>query len=300
MMPILKCFHVYDGRIQGMSSTIAIDSPCVELKGHNFTVNADLFVKAIDACESEPTYSFTEGKIHIKSGAYKVSLNLEEKDVYPLQTVSEASFKPIGGNVVSIFSKVLPFVNPKTDMNHWSNGALVHGKYVYATNNVVIVRAELPFYFDGVVNISVDILEEICRIQAQPISYSNVNNRLVFMYEDGSWIMGNALSTDWPSSIDTYIPTDVDAPVPPNFAFDVDKLAPFAVDDTIHFYPDKIAVGCDDNDASVGNYIFPRSAISCKWLKELLKIITDIDVGGNPMPFVGENIAGVVTRKRHE
>ena len=136
--------HIYAGRIQGQNGWLAIDAPCPELAGIEATVPAERFLKAVDACDGEPKLSLTDTSMTVSRKGFKARIPLLPHDSFPCVDVSGQP-DLTGIELLPTLRRLRSFVSEDAS-RPWSQGVLCVGNHAYATNNVILVRAQLPFH----------------------------------------------------------------------------------------------------------------------------------------------------------
>ena len=184
LIPVLSHFHVYDGRIQGSNGKIHIDAPCEDLKGFNFTVPAERFLKAVDACDGEPKLKVTaKQKLSISKGSFRALLPLGEHDAFPI-TKSEGKRVKYKGGLLQCFKTVYNFIGEDAS-RPWACGCLIRDGYVWATNNAVLIRTP----FDGELtelNVPSFAVDELLRIGEEFSTIKVTKNTIEFHYKNGA------------------------------------------------------------------------------------------------------------------
>ena len=125
---ILTHICVHDGRLQGADSKMALECACPELKGHSFTVPADKFIRAINACDSQPKLEMQEASIlKISKGRFKVTLPTLKVEDYPRAELGGQAF-PCPDGFVAALERIFPFISQDAS-RPWSLGVWLDGKY---------------------------------------------------------------------------------------------------------------------------------------------------------------------------
>ena len=203
LVPVLTNFHFYDGRVQGGNGRITIDAP-LDLGGVDITVPAVPFLRAVDACDGAPVLNVTPGgKLTMKKGGFKSLLPLSDQDAFPRVDVDLTEgtlWKPELGFIKALRT-IRPLIGDDAS-RPWSCGALFKDGYIYATNNVVMVR--IPWAMpDGIcINIPRFAVEELIRVGEEPAGFMFTKTSAVFVYgnlaEGTRWIKTQLFESAWP------------------------------------------------------------------------------------------------------
>jgi hypothetical protein len=295
LIPVLQCFHLYAGRIQGQNGKIAIDAPFQAFGVGDFTVPAERFLKAVDACDGEPTLNLTDGgKLTLKRKSFRATLPLGDHTTFPLATKSGELIE-LGGGLLPALRLLRPFVSEDAS-RPWSTGILLRDGYAYATNNIALVRTPLPWGF-GAVNLPVYAVDELLRIGQEPTAILQDNSALVFELGD-AWLRAHLLMGEWPSIETKFEGLTFGDPVPPLLTNAIDKILPFCPDPkmpVIKFGENGVSTTEGDHSAAVGDIPLPDGSYRAEVLQLVLGVATHVDFAAypNPIGFSGNDIEGM-------
>jgi hypothetical protein len=223
--------HITDGRIQGMDGRcVAIDSECAQLKGIQATVPADRFLRAVVACDGEPTITLSEKKLIIKRAGFKAMLPLMEHQDYPAVEgpPEDGERHLVKAGFVGALRRMKPFISQDAS-RPWSNGVLLKSGAMYATNNVILVS--LPFPAPIEVSLPTAAVDELIRVNQDPKEVLQTEHAIYFIY-DRFWMRVLHSVLPWPDVAGMLEKFDFDAleVVPGQLLDAVRKIA--------HFHPD--------------------------------------------------------------
>lgn len=301
LVPVLTHFHFYGGRVQGTNGHITVDSvlPGSTLDG---TVPAERFIKVLDRCTEEITLSQDAHHLTVKSGRFKAKIAFSQ-DPFPLMR-----HLAVDGGVPFMFQPAMwyavqaiqPFIG--TDASRpWSRSALIRGAYVYATNNVVLVRslwAGVPSLVpEGMTDVMLpeSLIDEMSR-HHEPITGALVSeNALQIDYrEPGStdpafWIRAVRNNESWPNVAPMFATLDgLTLPeVPEGLHTAVETVAPFCVDvklPVVRFGPGGVSTMEGDHMASIEGFDLPEAAFLAPHLLPALNLATHVDFSPFPGP----------------
>lgn len=298
LVPTLTHFHVYDGRIQGGNSRLSIDCACTEFNGFNFTVPAERFLKAADACEGEPNLKITDsGKLSVSKKRFKALLPLEDHEKYPLNE-NPNNYKNINSkSLIKALRMLQPFIGDDAT-RHWTNGIWINKGFAYATNNVVLARVEVEVQDSFI--LPAYAVEELLRIHKMPSGIQVTEQAAYFAYDDGTWIQTQLITGQWPESVaDMIIPTDNATVLPKEFTDAITKILPFCPEkDFPRLCLNDGMVATDDGvmSAEVDGFENMGGYFRAEPLLAVAGVANTIDFGSYPAPcyFSGDNIEGVL------
>lgn len=241
-VPVLRHFYIGGGIIRGSNGKMTICSP---IEGVPDCCPEGLsFIKAISSCESEPSLTLTKaGRVKISAGAFTAFVAAIPVEQH-LHVEPEGSRVAMAPGLLDAIKAMRSFVG--TDASRqWSTGILLTGTHAYATNNVIAVehvlattmpRACLPAF----------ALDELLRINEDPIAYSSSANNLTFYFTGDRWVKTQLLPSDWPP-IDEMLNATISATTPPHpdLFKALQLLRPFA--------DEMLGVTLDENGLRVGD-----------------------------------------------
>ncbi len=297
LIPVLTNFHFYSGRVQGGNGRITIDAPLdapLDLGGVDITVPAVPFLRAVDACGGAPVLNITEGgRLTMKKGKFRSVLPLSDSTSFPLQTLEwegHRDWKP-GSGLIKILRTIRPFIGEDAS-RPWACGVLFSDGYLYATNNVVMVRIPYTMPEGTQMNLPSYAVDELLRIGEDPERMLFDENKAAFHYGD-RWMRSNLFDVAWPDVSKFFDEAALD-PVPEGLREAVEKIRPFCQDSKfpiITMNSEGVHTAEGDMGASVEGYELPDSKYRAEPLQLVLTHAKRIDLSKypGPVPFVGDN-----------
>jgi DNA polymerase III sliding clamp (beta) subunit (PCNA family) len=223
--PVLTHFKIHENRVTGYNGSLAISSP-VDLNISCYP-KAIQFIKAIQTCEETIAINLTQGKkLAIRSGPYKAFVDcMPENDEYPI-VLPEGDTIVVNGNMLlEAFRTVEPFVAEDAS-KPWARGVLLNGQSCFATNNIILVEKWLGVDLPPV-NVPVEAVTEISRINLPPIQIQISDRSITFHFSDERWIRSQLLPPDWPN-VARILEQDADqAIIPKGFWKALEAIRPF-------------------------------------------------------------------------
>jgi hypothetical protein len=294
LLPVLTHYRVYGGRIQGGNGRFCIDAPCPELAGHDFCAPAERFIKAVDACDSDPQLHLTEGgRLSISRGTFRALLPLTPNDDYPLEERGRGGEEATTlGDWLPMLRALTPFVGEDASRPAFMGIWLAGDGYAYATNNAILARAPCPW---GSLNEPVILpgflVDELIRLGREPVVVTYSATGITFGFEDGVWLQGRLLSGTWPDGVLTMCkPFDGGAEAGP-VADAVRRILPFCPNEVfpeIVMDADGVATADGVMSARVQGGVFPPLRWHGKVLLTMLESATVVDFDSAPIAWRGE------------
>lgn len=306
LLPVLTHFHIYEGRVQGGNGRVAIDAPCQELAGFDCTVPAERFLKAVDACDSEPKLKLTDGgKLTVSKGKFRATLPLADHAAFP-RTPAVPKVNSFLGKVklpalLPLLRRLYPFIGEDAS-RPWSCGVLLDGGYAWATNNVTLARAPCPVFQNTL--LPVFAIDELLRIGQEPVSIQADENALWFYFTGGWWMRCQKLQGAWPD-VAAFMPAEPPVrawPAAP-LAVAVRKVLPFCPDPkcpVVQIGPEGVGTLEGEMSALEGYDDLPAGCFRAEPLLAALDAAQSVDLSTYPKAcyWSGEDIDGIIVGMR--
>lgn len=306
LVSVMTHFHLYEGRIQGSNGKLTLDAPWPDYtREEPINVPAEPFVKAFEAME-DPHISLKDEFLFVQEKRMRVKIPLST-DFYPFCAKPE-TWDPIDNEFLTALRKVRPFISDDAS-RLWACSAMWIDGYLYATNNVVLVRTPYKNSWWHPTEDSFTIpsftIDQLARCQKSLEVMHLEDSRLTFQLEGDVWLDSARYHGDWPD-MEKFFDHDWGA-VPPlagNEKDIVEKLLPFVPDKrhpVIQFKGDSIATMEGGMEAAVETNC-GKAAFHAAPLMMVLKFATHMKVDNypNPVPFIGANddIQGIIAGVR--
>lgn len=300
LVPALTHFFIYQGRIQGANSRIAIDAPLPELPGISITVPAERFIKAIDLCDGEPTVTVETDRVWIKQGAFRVKLPILANDAFP-RTVPDPLAWETESPLLPIVKALAPFI--ASDANQgWPLGVWLEEDWAYATNNVALLRKPCDF-LNGTgqsANLPGYAVEELLAIGREPVGFGVSDNSITFHYDDGTWFKTQLIAVPWPVETLRRLYAGKKfrkmSAVPKGLLDAVEKVLPFCPNEgfPVVLFADT-AVTTEDGEfrAEVAGFDLPDAKYNGNILKLILEHATHLAPAAEHNLFMADDAEGI-------
>lgn len=252
LSPVLRHLLIRHGWVMATNGRMTIYTPIEGLDEFDMIVPADKFITAVKACKN-PKFKITDtGRLSITGGGFRALLPLMNGVEFPTpkQTgtmISDDSF---------IHGLTLAHEFMGDDASRpWSNGVLFHKGYVYATNNVIMVRADIG-WTGPTVNVPSFLVEELLRIKKKPTGIRVDEHTITLQLEDNVWINSVLLPSGWPNAKALFDRTPFDGvkPIPDGLGETIKNLVPFCPNPkmpVIVFSEEGVSTESGDQEAAV-------------------------------------------------
>lgn len=310
----LTHFFIYDGRVQGSNSRIAIDAALPELAGHTLTVHANKFISVIDRCddyEQEPTFDVSEKSLTVKAGRFRVKLPLLDNASFPRTIVDAQEWEP-DEPLLPILRMLRPFV--ASDANQvWPLGVWVdENGWAYATNNVCLVRVPCSLLSGTGMSFNLPgyAIDEMLRIGQEPTGFSITEQAVTFHYDELLWIKSQQINVPWPMEtvrtlFEAHYHTDASArmipDVPDGLYEAVDTVLPFVANEkfpVVVFEGGAVATEDGESRAMVDGFKLPDAKYNAHMLKLVLTYATRFAPSASFNLFMINDAEGIFTSLR--
>lgn len=224
-IPLMTHFIIKDGTVKAFNGKLALCSPIacdLDCKPKGIP-----FVKAIQGCTDTMQLHITEaGRVSVRSGSFRALIECSHEELPNIEPTG--TYVAIDGELLLKGLKILePFIGNDAS-REWTNGVLFDGKSAYATNNVCLVQYWMGIDFPFKVNIPGMVIDEILRIDEEPIAIQADANCITFHYESGRWIRGQLYENQWPD-LSRILEKEVNPiPVDPELFVGLKAIKPFA------------------------------------------------------------------------
>lgn len=289
---VLKQMRLNKGKIIGTNGSITIGADIPELEEFDITLPAEQFVKAISIADiSKLKLKVTPTKkLSLIAGKFRAMIPTTPNEAFPM-VEPEGDFIGCGG-LIEALSAVAPFMGDDA-IRLWSNGVLLTNEYVYATNNVAIVRYKVNMSLPNTV-LPRCAVEELLRIGRDPIGIVHSGVSISFIMEEDIWLHSRLIGMPWPD-VDRFFDYDMNFPVlNPELITAVEAVSPFCPDPKlpkIYFSDEGVSTHEGEMSSSYELKELPVACFHAEVLKRLLPSIDTIDFTPypKPCPFTGKN-----------
>ncbi len=301
LVPVLTHVAVHKQRLHAFNGQLHISAPCPVDKALSFTVELDKFLAAVRQGE-EPTFEHAEQTLVVRQGKFRATLPAGRVEDFPLEPLVAKDKVKLPPGLLHVLRTLRPFMG--TDAQRmWSTSILIKGKYAYASNNVIVVRATLPVSLPTAA-LPCDMVEELLRLDTEPQAMALLDTTVGIWLPDGVWLRSVLVPADtWPDMDKLLKELHAGAryaKVPPSVAQAVEQVQPFCPDPK---HPIVLLTGTDVStlagavSATVADLEvqFGQCAFHATPLLLALGAAHAADWSKFPrVPFKGEGLVGVV------
>lgn len=295
-LPALTHFVIDDGRVRGYNGTLALCSPIP------FDISckpkAEPLVRAIANCTDTVQLSMTPaGRLSIRSGAFKAFVDCIDGDTPHVEPEGE----PVelnGQALLDGLKTVAPFIGDDAS-RPWSNGVLLDGQSLFATNNIILAEYWLGHTFPKRLNVPRACVKEMLRINEAPVSAQVTDNSITFHYSDGRWIRTQLYSVEWPNLAKVLDRPSNPLPIDPRLFTALQSVKPFTDKlGRIFFGDGMLSTHIEPNEGA--SYEVPELQHEGVYSFEMLGLldgtVTKIDWTMYPGPcmFFGDRLRGAI------
>lgn len=292
----LTNFRVYDGRVQGTNGKMCLDAPWPDFPSQEpLSIPANPLVKAFEAMAS-PDLTIKEDTLTVKEGKMRVRIPLSREPFTPQTGPTKRC--AVDSDLLLQLRTLRPFVSDDAS-RPWSMGVKVTGGYMYATNNVIIVRKKVETDLDF--DIPGFAIDQLGRSQKEILGINTTEKLIDFILEDDVWFSTVRYAAQWPE-IDHFFDRDFSSlpELNGNEKAAVEKVLPFVPDPrhpVIRFTGNKVATLEGEMEAEIETEGNREANLHATPLLLVLSHATHFDFNEYPkfMPFrCGNGMEGVM------
>jgi DNA polymerase III sliding clamp (beta) subunit (PCNA family) len=293
MVPVFTHFCLYSGRVQGCNGVVYIDAPFP----HDIaecTVPANRFLKAVEACDDDPTFGVTDGgKLSVKRGRFRAYLPILPFADFPRATLDGSSV-PVPPDLVQVLTRLKPFISEDAS-RPWSLSILLREGFAYATNNIIVMRT--PIDWQGPeVTLPVQLVDRVLEVGEVPNECHIGPQHICFSWGD-TWMRSALTLHPWPG-VETMCEKEATEVVPQELKDAVTKIKAFCVNEKFPVIRLSDVVQTDDGEhgASFEGFDLPEGAYHADQLLKVLTVATHIDFSAYPAPcaVTGDKLQGLI------
>lgn len=286
---LMKDKRVYasDGRVTA-SAPIPQDLECA-------ISAADL--DAALARMEDPTFVLDGGTLIVKEGRKRASIKTLAIDAFTHVVPDQAETNPVPESFFTTLKKVRPFISDNAS-RPWALCAYVHEDHIYATNNVVLVRAPIEGHLEGLLpSWAIDFVIER---DERPTSVFGNDNYIAFFWADGSWLRAQLVNDQFPGAAIEMLAT-ADMPRGEQLSEEWKEAVRYVAglsESEIRIGPEQMKGAKNVLDAIVDIETPVREETSWhpQFLLPVLDVAThwDLDTWPRPSPWFGPGIEGII------
>lgn len=282
----LSHFRIQNNMIKGFSGAVGICSP-IDLD-LDVTPKAEQLIKAVSNCEDAIHIHITAtGKLSIRSGNFKTLVECIPNENFP-EILPLGDYIQLTTPIVDKLKILKKFISEDAS-RPWSRGVLFKGNYLYATNNIILIRIKLDYNFPLLINVPKLAVDQLIRISEEP-SYAQLHeNRVTFHYGKDKWLSCKTYSNEWPPVENFFQGVPEYEIYSEQFIKDIEKINEFTLDSLNKVYllqDGKIKTSMDDGvGTTIESSDVEHSCIfNCSKLLDVLTIADKIDFSVFPAP----------------
>lgn len=232
LVPVLTHFAVHEGLLHGFNGRVHLCAPVPELKGLSFTVPAVPFLKAVDACGTEPKVEQLEGRVRVSSGRFKALLPTGAVEAFPFPEPPPKKLRTkVPAPLLPVLKALRPFIGEDA-LRPWSAAVRVDAGHAFATNNVTLAAARVHLALPAM-TLPVFAVDELLRIGLEPTHLSLQEHAAVFHLPGNAWCRTALFVDPWPDVLGVLHAAHKGAkltPVAAGLLEDVQRVRPFCPD----------------------------------------------------------------------
>jgi hypothetical protein len=279
----LRQVHARGDVIQSWNGVVCMEHPLPGIG--EFSVSSEKLIKAIEICEWQPTIKITDASVIVERG--KVSIRVAIDSSPPDLKKQKGEKYDIPENFMESINLVRPFISEDASRN-WACQVKVSDGYMYATNNIIIVRRKVDMP-DCI--IPIEVVSILQKLKDNPKTMVIGKSQIRFNYPNKAWLQGRLYSASWPKFKELFDKSPKKLhKLPTNMKEVINNLAIFCEDDILKVEK-KVAF---TSEAKIEGLDVPDSCASATHLKKVVEVFTHGDLSDNLFYFKNETMQGVM------
>lgn len=299
--------HAYDGRM-------VVGTP-FPFEGPEVLVPAEQFEKVLfNKPDGDFSWEREADRLVLKRGRFKGRIKTMPLETWVLPTDLPLGLTPIPDGFIDSLEMLLPFVSENAT-KPWAMCVGVVGEYLYSSNNIAVARCHCPVGV-GVSEFLLPrwVVEFIVKRREGLAAWTVEEGgaRLVFLWEDGSWMRSSNIVDQFPNAqalLDKYLLSDdieVDVEITNEWRKIIRRIAKIADDPVIRLRPDECAGSSgevlaveDEAGAPIPDGL-TETVWDLRYLDAVLQAATHWNprMYPNPSPWRGDFIEGIIAGRR--
>lgn len=280
----LRQVHARGDVIQSWNGIVIMEHPLPGIG--TFSVSSEKLIKAIEICDWKPSVTVDKGSVLVKKG--KTTIRIQLDSAPPDLQKAKGDKVQLPENFMQAINLVRPFVSEDASRN-WACQIKVHGGFMYATNNIVIIRTPIAGVPDAV--IPIEMVSVLQKVKDIPKTLIMGKSQIRFNYGNKAWAQCRLHSAQWPAFTELFdkFPKVVPA-FPANLSEVINNLASFCEDDII-----SVADGvASTSEAKIKGVSVPNCTGSAQHFKRVVGAFTHGDFSGPLFYLRGKNVEGLM------
>jgi DNA polymerase III sliding clamp (beta) subunit (PCNA family) len=298
IIPALSHFKIKDGRVTGYNGKMALSSP-IDINLECYPKAAP-FVTAINACDGTVQLHLTPtGRLAVRAGKFRSLVECTEEDYPDIHPAGVEIPLTQDTPLLPALRKLYPITSDDAS-RPWAAAILFDGNTATASNNIVIAQYWLGFHFPYRVCVPRYAVDELLRINEEPINLFVHANSVTFNYANGRWLRTQLNEDKWPdfATLLDRMPAGA-PPLPEQFFETIEWIKPFTDKlERVYFRPGNVSTFPDESEGTLIEYEgSPGVGIYSAEMLLLLKgLATSLDLSTYPKPgaFYGESVRGAL------
>lgn len=305
----LSSYLIRNGNIHANDGRMTVGTP-FPFEGPDVLVPAEQFEKVLaNKPDGDFSWEREEDRLVLKRGRFKGRIKTMPLDSWVMPTDLPHGLTPIPDGFIDGLESLLPFVSENAT-KPWATCVGVIGEYLYASNNIAVARVFCPTRLDVEEFLLPRWVVEFIVKRAEGLAaWLADENRVTFLWEDGSWMRSQLVMDRYPpvqSILDKYFQGDIDVEITDAWRRVILRIAKIADDPVIRLRADECAgstgevLAVEDEAGAPVPTGLTETVWDLRYLVPVLEAATHWNprVYPSPAPWYGDNIEGILAGRR--
>jgi hypothetical protein len=259
--------------------------------------------------EGDFTWEFEPDRLVLKRGRFRGRIKTLSTDtwVYPTELPDGLSDLPEG--LIESLKCLLPFCSENAT-KPWATCIGIIGPYLYASNNIVVARTRCTTGLDVPEYLLPRWVAEFVVKRAEGlVAWHCGENRVTFMWEDGSWMRSSLIMAQFPpvqKVLDAHYKGDVDVEISAEWRKTILRVGRTTEDPVIRLRVDEVrsangeVLSVEDEAGTPCPDGCEETVWDLRFLEDVIKLATHWNprTYPNPAPWRGEWVEGIIAARR--
>lgn len=308
---VLSSYLIRDGNIHATDGRMVVGTP-FPFSGPDVLVPAEPFERVIiNRPEGDFDWLFEDGKVILKRGRFKGKIRTLPLDAWVMPTDLPVGLSMFPDKLLGTLRSLLPFVSANAT-KPWATCVGIIGDHVYASNNIAVARAYCPTGLEWPEYLLPRwVVEFICNREQGLAMWLCEEQRVTFLWEDGSWMRSNLIVDKFPpvqTVLDKFFgdPDAIDVEITTDFRKVLKRIIKIADDPVIRLRENECAgssgevLSVEDEAGAPTPDGLTETIWDLRYLMPVLEAATHWNprTYPQPAPWKGEMLEGIVAGRR--
>lgn len=200
----LTYYMIKEGKIYASDGRMVACHPIMVDFGKPLFIPGADFERILGAMPTDnPELKLDEGKLTVKHGKFRGKLSVASEETWPYEAGHEGKWTVLPKGLLAAIKKIRPFVSDNATQL-WATCVALRNGFIYATNNVVVARAQVEG-LTGDVLLPAWAVDFLLPRVAGATHFAVAENAIFFKWDSGAWLKTFSMNGTFPEKAGTMI-----------------------------------------------------------------------------------------------